>query len=72
MAEWLAARCSDTAYYCGEYGQAAEFARQAKGPFHDKIAEELSRTPFEGQRVLLEVGFVRQHHQTCARPCWRR
>jgi len=66
LAEWLAARRSDTAYYCGEYAQAAELARQAKDPFHDKIAEELSRTPFEGQRVLLEVGFVRQHHQTCA------
>jgi tetratricopeptide (TPR) repeat protein len=66
MSEWLAARRSDTAYYCGDYAQAAECARQAKNPFHDKIAEELSRTPFEGKRVLLDVGFVRQHHQTCA------
>jgi tetratricopeptide (TPR) repeat protein len=66
MAEWLAARRSDTAYYLGEYGQAAEWARQAKNPFHDKIAEQLSVTPFEGKRVLLDVGFVRQHHQTCA------
>jgi tetratricopeptide (TPR) repeat protein len=66
LVEWLAARRSDTAYYCGDLPAAAEHARQAKNPFHDKIAEELSRTPFEGCRVLLEVGFVRQHHQTCA------
>ncbi|HEY7310169.1 MAG TPA: tetratricopeptide repeat protein [Gemmataceae bacterium] len=66
MAEWLAARRSDTAYYCGNLTQAAEFARQVKGPFFEKIAEELARTPFEGKRVVLEVGFVRQHHQTCA------
>ena len=66
LVEWMAARRSDTAYYCGDLAAAAEFARQAKNPFHDKIAEELSRTPFEGRRVLLDVGFVRQHHQTCA------
>jgi len=69
LAEWLAARRSDTAYYCGDYATAVDFARQAKTPFYDKIAEELSQKMARGEnippRVLLEVGFVRQHHQTC-------
>ncbi|MGE3803072.1 MAG: tetratricopeptide repeat protein [Gemmataceae bacterium] len=63
--EWLAARRSDTAYYCGDCAAAAEWAKQVKEPFFEKVAELLSRTPLEGARVLLEVGFVRQHHQTC-------
>jgi cellulose synthase operon protein C len=66
VAEWLAARRSDAAYYCGDLAEAAARAREVHSPFHDRIAEKLSATPFEGKRVLLEVGFVRQHYQTCA------
>jgi len=70
LAEWLAARRSDTAYYCGDYAAAVDFARQAKTPFYDKIAEELSQRMARSESlpppVLLEVGFVRQHHQTCS------
>lgn len=42
-AQWLAARRSDVAYYCGEVEAAIEYARQADDPFHLAIAERLSR-----------------------------
>jgi tetratricopeptide (TPR) repeat protein len=66
LAEWLAARRSDAAYYCGDNAEAATQARAANSPFYTKIAEQLEKQPFEGRRVLLDVPYVRQHHQTCA------
>jgi cellulose synthase operon protein C len=66
LAKWLAARRADVAYYCGDYRAAAEFARRVEEPFYDQLADRLSQTPAAGRRVLLDVGFVRQHHQTCA------
>jgi tetratricopeptide (TPR) repeat protein len=66
MAEWVAARQSDVAYYCGDDPRAAEFARQVTGPFYPELAKRLETTPRPGKRVLLDVRFVRQHHQTCA------
>src|SRR5262249_31498 len=65
LAEWLNARRSDAAYYCGDDEQAAEFARKVDDPFYKSLAERIAQTPREGRRVLLDVGFVRQHHQTC-------
>jgi tetratricopeptide (TPR) repeat protein len=67
MGRWLAARRSDAACYAGDYAAAAERARELDGePFYTALAERLERTPQEGQRLLLPVGFVRQHFQTCA------
>ncbi|HXG12163.1 MAG TPA: tetratricopeptide repeat protein [Gemmataceae bacterium] len=66
VAEWLAARRSDTAYYLGDFARAAEFAKQVNDPFFQKMAERLAAPSADGKRVLLPVGFVRQHHQTCA------
>jgi tetratricopeptide (TPR) repeat protein len=65
-AQWLAARRSNAAYYCFDFPQAAELARQVDEPFFDKMAERLSANPLEGRRVMLGVGYVRQHHVTCA------
>lgn len=66
VAKWLAARRSDAACYVEDYAAAAELARElGDDPFFKRIAERLSKTPVEGRRVLLPVGFVRQHHQTC-------
>jgi tetratricopeptide (TPR) repeat protein len=62
---WLAARRSDTAYYLGDFAQAAEHAKQVGEPFYTKLAERLTASN-EGKRVELPVGFVRQHHMTCA------
>jgi tetratricopeptide (TPR) repeat protein len=65
--EWLAARRSDVACFRGDFDAAVEQARRAKSPFHDKVAEHLSKPENRAaKRVLLNVDFVRQHHMTCA------
>jgi tetratricopeptide (TPR) repeat protein len=63
--KWLTARRSDTAYFCGDYALAAEWAKQVGTPFYNQLVERLSKLPPEASRVVLPVGFVRQHHMTC-------
>ncbi len=65
MANWLTARRADTAWFCGDRPAAADLAREVNGPLYADFATALDREPFEGRRVLLNVGFVRQYHQTC-------
>jgi hypothetical protein len=62
---WLAARRSDVAYYCNDTDEAVAFAREAGGPLYEAFADNLGNPPFESRRVILDVGFVRQHYQTC-------
>ena len=62
---WLMARRSDAAYFCGDYPQAAVWAEQVGSPFYHQLAERLSNLPPTSKRVVLPVGFVRQHHMTC-------
>ncbi|HYP64549.1 MAG TPA: C39 family peptidase, partial [Acidocella sp.] len=66
MAEWLAARRSDAAYYCGDIEQSREEAKKVKGRFFEAQVKRLENPPADGKRVCLPVGFVRQHFQTCA------
>jgi tetratricopeptide (TPR) repeat protein len=66
MAQWLDARRSDVAYFLGEQDQALEYARKVKGNFYEQIVKRLENPPADGRRTVLPVGFVRQHHQTCA------
>ncbi len=63
--KWLCARRCDAEYRLGNDQKAVELAREAGGPFYDQLAEKLSANA-EGRRVALPVGFVRQHHVTCA------
>jgi len=63
--KWLTARRSDTAYFCGDYALAAQWAKQVGTPFYNQLAERLFNLPAEANRVVLPVGFVRQHHMTC-------
>ncbi len=63
--KWLTARRSDAAYFCGDYALAAEWAKQVGTPFYNQLVERLSNLPPEASRVVLPVGFVRQHHMTC-------
>ena len=65
MADWLTARRADAAWFCGDRPAAAELARQVHGPLYSEFAAALVAEPFAGRRVLLDVAFVRQHHQTC-------
>jgi len=63
---WLSARRCDTAYACGDLEAARTWALQINTPFYKRFAERLAQGTVDGRRVLLPVGFVRQHHMTCA------
>ena len=66
FAKAIAARRADAAYDCGDYAAAAEWARQSDNEFHKDLAKRLAETGGAGARVALPIGFVRQHHMTCA------
>ena len=72
MKRWLAGRRCDAAYGCGDMAAAAALARESKSPFFEAVAGRLENPEIGNRRVRLDVGFVRQHHQTCARRRWRR
>ena len=65
-AKWIAGRRSDAAYYCGDHATAADLADQADHVFFKETAKRLRAGGGQGKRVVLKVGFVRQHHMTCA------
>ncbi len=62
--EQLNALRAEAAYLSGERAVALEFAQQGQAPALRKFAEQLQERA--GNRVVLPVGFVRQHHLTCA------
>ncbi|MFN7141801.1 MAG: hypothetical protein ACK4UN_20975, partial [Limisphaerales bacterium] len=64
--QWLNANSADVEYHCGNFAAAAEFAGKVDGPFYQKFAVELQKPGAGKNRVELPVGFVRQHHMTCA------
>ncbi len=57
---------SDAAYLSGDHPAAIEFARQCDSPYLQEFAKKMQPPGQAGKRVLLPVGFVRQHHMTCA------
>jgi cellulose synthase operon protein C len=64
--QWLLSRQADLAYYLGDFAATSQLAAQVESAFYQKIAERLQLQPLIGKRVLLPVGFVRQHRATCA------
>jgi tetratricopeptide (TPR) repeat protein len=66
LAKWLAARRSEAAFLCGDVEAAAARAAEADTPFYRRLAERLKTIDPAAKRVQLDVGFVRQHHMTCA------
>lgn len=66
IVDWWEERISDTCYFAGDLASAAEAAVRSKNPFHEKLAERLRSPAPEARRVMLPVGFVRQHYFTCA------
>jgi cellulose synthase operon protein C len=66
MRKALAARRSDYYLRLGDLPRAREEALAAGNPFHRALAERLLQPGVETRRVLLNVGFVRQHFNTCA------
>ncbi|HEY8562003.1 MAG TPA: C39 family peptidase [Pyrinomonadaceae bacterium] len=64
--KYIYGRLSDTAYLCGDIPKAVHFAEKSASPFHLKIKERLENLNGTEKRVRLKLGFVRQHHVTCA------
>jgi cellulose synthase operon protein C len=64
---WIAARRCDAALRLGDEATALTAAREAGPGYYEDIVKRLETpaTP-DDRRVLLPVGFVRQHHMTCA------
>lgn len=65
-AKWLYGSLSDSAYLTGDFEKATDYAAKAGGEFHEKIGENLGAANAESKRIQLDLGFVRQHHVTCA------
>jgi cellulose synthase operon protein C len=64
--KWLAARRCDAFCRLGERERALEQARLADRPFYRDLTKRLESSEILAARVILPVGFVRQHHMTCA------
>lgn len=66
VSRWLNGFRSDLAYHCGEIEKAILYAEQSGAPFYQRLVGQLRQAPVDSRRVLLPVGFTRQHHMTCA------
>lgn len=66
LEQGLYAALSDAAYLNGDIAQAIRFADISSNPFHLKIKERLENLNGNEKRVRLKLGFLRQHHLTCA------
>ncbi len=71
MREWMNGRLADAAYLCGDFDSAYKLAEQAGNGFFKTIGERLRQSSTgpgftAKKRVLLPIGFIRQHHVTCA------
>ncbi|MGO8689268.1 MAG: tetratricopeptide repeat protein [Thermoguttaceae bacterium] len=64
---WLAAQRSEVAYHLGDVPAAIRHAKEVGREFFTTIAARLEDAGRAAARsVVLPVGFVRQHHVTCA------
>ncbi|HVE57889.1 MAG TPA: C39 family peptidase, partial [Pyrinomonadaceae bacterium] len=66
MEQWIYGSLSDAAYLNGDIRKAIRFADISSTPFHLKIKERLEKLDGTEKRVRLKLGFLRQHHFTCA------
>jgi len=66
--QWLNQRASDIAYHQKDWPLATKHAKKACSPFYEHMAVQLGKaaqSTTESTRTELEVGFVKQHHNTC-------
>lgn len=63
---WLAGRRCDVHSRLGDLPRALEQARLSASGFYKQVATRLEQAAPGARQVMLPVGFVRQHHMTCA------
>lgn len=63
--KWMNGRLADVRYHLDDREGAARHARLAGGGFYERLAERMEQAELKERRVLLDVGFIRQHHMTC-------
>jgi tetratricopeptide (TPR) repeat protein len=66
LTAWFAARRADIALALGRHDDARASALEVGGTYYERLAARLAAGATPARRVELPVGFVRQHHQTCA------
>lgn len=68
LQRWLKARQSEVHYRLGDFAAAKQCASEIGGDYYQYFVERVSdfARAAAAKRVLLPVGFVRQHHMTCA------
>lgn len=66
MVSWLADRRCDIYSRLGDRPRALEEAKRSRSGFYKQVAQRLEQAAPEARQVMLPVGFVRQHHMTCA------
>jgi len=66
LADWLAQRRCDAWLRLGDLDPALEQARASRDSHYKAFVERVESGRHENRRVQLPVGFVRQHHMTCA------
>lgn len=66
LERWLYSRLADAAYMSGDTKWAIRYGEIASTPFHERLAKNLTQLKGGEKRIQLPVGFVRQHHVTCA------
>jgi tetratricopeptide (TPR) repeat protein len=67
--QWIAARRCDALHRLGRNTEALAVAQQAdpaKNAYFRRLVERLSAAEPAPRRIHLPVGFIRQHHMTCA------
>lgn len=64
--DWYNGRRADAAYLCGDFATALKFGERLDNGFFKVVTERLRNATAEQRRVQLPVGFIRQHHVTCA------
>jgi cellulose synthase operon protein C len=66
VVSWLAGRRCDIYGRLGDLPRSIEQARLSTSEFYKQVAKRLEQAAPDARRVTLPVGFVRQHHMTCA------
>jgi tetratricopeptide (TPR) repeat protein len=67
LPQWIAGNRGEIAYFLGEIDESIRWSRLSDSKFWKTIADRLENPEFAQRKsVTLAVGFVRQHHVTCA------